>query len=74
MMELIHNWRKAYRMLSVQAMSLAAALQGAWVYIPDDMKTHIPANLITGVTVALLVLGIIGRMVKQPTTDTTPPQ
>jgi len=46
-------------------MALAAAIQGAWMFIPEDMKTTIPPNLVQAVTVGLLALGIAGRLVKQ---------
>lgn len=55
-------------MLSVQAMALAGAVQGAWMFIPDDMRSSIPANLAQAVTIALLVLGVVGRLVDQPKT------
>jgi len=38
-MKLIDEWNKAWRMLSVQAMTVAGALQGAWLYLPDDMRS-----------------------------------
>lgn len=65
-MKLIANWKKAWRMLSVQAMALAGAVQGAWMFIPDGMRSSIPANVVQGVTIALLVLGVVGRLVDQP--------
>ena len=67
-MKFIANWKKAWRMLSVQAMALAGAVQGAWMFIPDEMRSSIPANVVQGVTIALLVLGVVGRLVDQPKT------
>lgn len=67
-MKLIANWRKAWRMLSIQAMTLAGAVQGAWMFIPDGMRSSIPANVVQAVTIALLVLGVVGRLVDQPKT------
>jgi len=67
-MKLIPNWKKSWRMVSVQAMTLAGAIQGAWMFIPEDMKASISPSIVQGVTVALLVLGIAGRMVDQPKT------
>jgi hypothetical protein len=64
-MRLIDNWRRAHRMLSVQAMALATAIQGAWPMIPDDLKSAIPANVVHWVSLALLVAGIAGRLVQQ---------
>ena len=49
----------------MQAMGVAFALQGAWVFIPDDLKARAGDDLANWVTGALLVLGMIGRMVKQ---------
>lgn len=64
-MRLIDNWRKAHRMLSVQAMALAAAIQGTWPLIPDDLKATLPPHLVHWVSIALLVAGIAGRLVSQ---------
>jgi hypothetical protein len=65
-MKLIANWRKAYRMLSIQAMAFATAIQGAWVFIPEDMKASIPPTVVQWVTMGLLAFGIVGRLVDQP--------
>ena len=65
-MKLIDNWRKAYRMLSVQAMAAATAIQGTWVLIPEDMKSIIAPGIVQWITMGLLVFGIFGRLVDQP--------
>lgn len=65
MMKLIPTWRRAWRMISVQAMTAAAAIQGAWMIVPEDMKSSFPPDVVRVATVALLVLGIAGRLVKQ---------
>lgn len=65
-MKLIANWRKAYRMLSIQAMAIATAIQGAWMFIPEDMKASIPPTIVQWVTMGLLAFGIAGRLVDQP--------
>lgn len=67
-MKLIANWRKAWRMLSVQAMAVAGAVQGAWMFIPADMRSSIPESTVQMVTLALLALGVLGRLVDQPKT------
>lgn len=69
-MKLIDNWRKAWRMASVQCMTAAAAVQGAWTSIPDDMRTAVPAGLVHWLTLALLVLGIAGRLIQQDKVQT----
>lgn len=64
-MRLVDEWRRAWRWFSVQAMVLAAAVQAAWDALPADMRAAVPAGLVTGVTLLLLMLGIGGRLVKQ---------
>lgn len=68
-MKPIPNWKQCWRMLSVQAMTLAGALQGAWIFIPEDMKASIPGSVVQWVTLALLGLGVVGRLVKQEKVD-----
>lgn len=64
-MKLVDDAKKAWSWFSVQAMAWAIAIQGAWEFVPDDMKAGIPPKLVTWITLALLVLGIAGRLVKQ---------
>lgn len=64
-MKLVDEAKHAWRMLSVQAMTAALALQGAWASAPDDMKASIPHQYVAYATGALLVLGMLGRLVKQ---------
>ncbi len=65
-MKLISNWRRCWRMFSVQAMVLAGAIQAAWVALPPEMMASIPDPWMRGITISLLALGIIGRLVDQP--------
>ena len=71
-MNLIPEWKKAHRMLSVQAMALATAIQGIWPTIPVDLKSTLPSNLVHWVSIALLVAGIFGRLVDQGHKDSAP--
>jgi hypothetical protein len=73
MIKLVEDWRKAWKWFSVNAMIAAAAIQGAWLQIPEDMKAHIPEAMVSGVTIALLVLGVAGRIVKQGGEDDKQP-
>ena len=66
-MKLIPQWKKALRMFSVQAMVLAGAIQGAWVALPHEMKASISDDWMRYITIALMVAGVIGRLVVQPT-------
>lgn len=71
---LVEDWRKAWTWFSVHAMMLAAAIQGAWLQIPDDMKASIPPQLVQYVTIALLVFGVAGRLIKQGESDDKQPK
>ena len=64
-MTLVEDAKKAWRWISVQAMVAAGAIQGAWMFIPDDMKDSLPKGLVSGATIVLLALGVAGRLVKQ---------
>lgn len=64
-MKLVDDWKAAWRWFSVQAMTLAGALQGTWVLLPEDLRTSVPQGWVCGLTVGLLVLGVAGRLVKQ---------
>ena len=64
-LELVDDAKQAWRWLSMQAMTAALAVQSAWLFIPEDMKSSIPPNIVQAVTLALLGLGIVGRLVKQ---------
>jgi hypothetical protein len=70
--ELVEDWRGAWRWLSVNCMVLAAALQGAWLYIPEDMKASVPPHITSAATILLLVLGVIGRLKKQQPCEPKP--
>lgn len=61
-MKLVQDWKQAWRWSSVHAMSAAAAVQGGWVALPDDMRRHIPLAVASAVTIGLLILGVVGRL------------
>lgn len=65
-MQLIENAGKWWRMFSVQAMAIAAALQAAWVTVPDELRSTLPPHLVQWVSLVLLIAGIFGRLVQQP--------
>ena len=69
-MKFVDDVKTAWRWFSVQAMAAALAVQGAWVSLPEDMKASIPASYVQWLTLALLALGIGGRLVQQTPKDT----
>lgn len=68
-MKLVPNARRAWRWFSVQAMAGSVALQGAWLALPPEMKAMVPDQVVMAATIALLVLGVIGRLVDQGGSD-----
>jgi hypothetical protein len=67
-MKLVDNARRAWRWFSMHCMAGAAAIQAAWIQLPDDLRSTLtkPAAYLT---IALMVLGVIGRLVKQDEPD-----
>lgn len=63
--KLIPDWKRAWRFFSMQAMAIATALQGAWVFLPDDLRTNIPTLWVASISIAILLLGILGRLLDQ---------
>ncbi|WP_128003470.1 DUF7940 domain-containing protein [Piscinibacter defluvii] len=68
-MKLIPQWRRAWRMFSVQAMAAAGVLQVAWETHPEAIKAVVPASWVPWITVSVLLFGIAGRLVKQRGVD-----
>jgi len=64
-MRLVDDVRLAWRWISIRCMAAAAAVQGAWEFMPADMREGLADQHVRWVTVALLLLGIAGRLVKQ---------
>ena len=62
---LVDEWRTAWRWFSVQSMALSAVLLAAWQALPDELREALPRALPHWLAIALLVLGIAGRLVKQ---------
>ena len=62
---LVDEWKTAWRWFSVQSMALSAVLLGAWQALPEDLQQSLPRALPHWLAIALLTLGIAGRLVKQ---------
>ena len=41
-------------------MSLAIAITGAWMGIPDDLRQSVPHGIVEVMTMAILALGLVG--------------
>lgn len=72
-MKIIEDAKQSWKWFSMQAMTLAGALQGTWVTLPEELKAQVPTNLVHYITLALVISGIIGRLVKQGGTNEPKP-
>ncbi len=63
--DLIHNWREAWRWISMWAMAANVAFLGTWAALPDDLKTALPSWIVPTAAVIVLVIGMAGRLIKQ---------
>jgi len=70
-MHLVENWRQAWRMFSVQALALLAALPVVWMTLPEDLKAMVPQDWTKYIMVAVAIGGLVGRLVAQPKIDKT---
>lgn len=63
--ELNPDWRKSWRWFSMQAMALSTALLASWAVLPEKLQDAIPHPWPAVIAAGLLVLGMVGRLVKQ---------
>lgn len=66
MMELIPDWKQAYKFASMKLMGLASVFGSVWIMIPDDLRHRVPDSWAMGILVSMTVLGMIGRIVQKP--------
>lgn len=66
-MNIIPEWRQAWRMFSVQALALIAALTAFWHELPPEIVTLIPADWRQYIVAWLALAGLIGRLIDQRT-------
>jgi hypothetical protein len=64
-MKLIDNWKEAYRFISVQANVVGTAMLTTYVSMYDKLKDTIDPKLMATVTIAVFVIGTIGRITNQ---------
>ncbi len=64
-MTLVDEWKTAWRWFSVQSMAISVVLLGAWQALPDELRAALPPWLPHWLAIALLALGIAGRLIKQ---------
>lgn len=68
-LRLVDDWKSAWRWFSMHCMGLAVVVQGAWEFMPADLKGQLSDDWVRGIAAVLLVLGILGRLIKQGDKD-----
>lgn len=73
-MRLVKDWKRAHRWYSTQMQALAASLLAAWALVPSNLLDAVPDNVKKWVVVAIIVTGVIGRLVDQEPHAPSPPK
>lgn len=68
-MKVVKNWKKALRSYSAMALAFAVAAPMVWAELPPEVVAMIPEEWQTYIYRAVLVLGLIGRFIKQGKED-----
>lgn len=61
----VENWRKSWRWLSVQIPAVNSAFLATWSLLPAKFQDAMPPVAVIGISVALIVLGVAGRLLDQ---------
>ena len=68
-MTLIPNIKQAWKMFSIQAQTINAALLVSWQSLPASFQTILPVEYLIVIAVVLLLLGMVGRVIQQPSIE-----
>lgn len=66
--KLIEDWRKAWKMVSVQAMAVAALLlqfADLWQQLPPEVVAMIPQAYVMTIAKYVILGGLVGRLIQQ---------
>ena len=63
--ELVEDWRQSWKWFSTQSMAISIAMLGGWAALPEALQSSIPHKYVIGFSTIVLILGFIGRLIKQ---------
>lgn len=69
-MKLSPSWRRAWRRFSFQALGWSLAGIAGWQALPQEFKDYIGTGLAVWALGVLLVFGMVGSVIDQPSTRT----
>lgn len=64
-MQLIENWKSAWKMWSVRILAVLAIVSTSWAAVPDSVKALIPDQYLGYVVGLVSVCAAIARIIKQ---------
>lgn len=64
-MQVVKNWRSAWRWYSVNCPAMAVTLLSAWTALPAEMQSAFSPEELKMSAITLIVLGIGGRFIDQ---------
>ena len=65
-MKLVPDAKQSWKWYSQRMMAIAALLPFVWEQMPPDLKQAVPDSVMPYVVAAILVTGMIGRVIDQP--------
>jgi hypothetical protein len=66
---LVKDWHTCHKWLSMQFLAVSVALQGAFMVMPQEMRSALPDWATRASAIALLVCAVLGRLLDQGGSD-----
>jgi hypothetical protein len=66
---IVRDWRSRLRDYSTIALGAGAAIVAAWITFPEDLKAHLPVDIVAQIVGGLNALGLAGKFVVQKPKD-----
>ena len=75
-MKLIDNWKKSWKLWSVQLnilsiiiitilTDLPSHIIPSWALLPEEFKSQLDKDIVAGISIGLIILNILARLVSQ---------
>ena len=72
-MRLVKDWKRAHTWLSVQLIGATAALEAAYMAMPESLRMQLPEWTTHALAILLLVSAVAGRLIDQSKGDDNGP-
>lgn len=63
--KLVPDWKRSLRWFSVQVPAVNTAFLSTWALLPVKFQDAVPVPWVIGIAVALIVIGVVGRLIDQ---------